>query len=436
MSWQNEVSSLLDDILNDKEPEVTEESATPEPQQPETQEVEEPTPELDDDALEEVAQAARDEALSSQPAKVDPLSPDITLADILKDEATPVQEPEPEAEEVTTVVTSDPSLKVDMSAWSEEVEDSDELSLPSFTDQDLMEAIDVRNFGTLVTLTNRRWHAKKKDRNAALDAAKAAGAAKEAFESHKRLLTGCDEKLKAVHKCIDDARNTHYEMTMPWSTIGVNDHGKRQGGRLLPNTRFFDYVEAMGKYKADMDTKLDEFVDAYPDLIAMVQQKLGRAFDTTDYPKPSVIREYFTLEFDFEPIPSSSDYVGLQEAQAEKLGHALRKKTQQRLENALQDAWAKVYRDVSHAASVLGDPNKSFQKSTIDKLRAHAENLRHCNVTMDKRVEQVRHLIETTLTSHDAKAIREDDVLRRDIAEKAKAVQQVMEGYADKEDKK
>jgi hypothetical protein len=175
---------------------------------------------------------------------------------------------------------------IDESEWSKEVK-VESIKLPEFTSEELMEDLDIRNYGTLVSLNTLRWHAKVRDHRAA----DAAAADKAAFEARKRLLVGADEKLKRVHTAIDAARTEHYKMTLPWSTVGVNDHGKRSGPRLLPNTLFFDYTQKMAKYKQEMDDALDEFVTAYPKLIAIAQQKLGTSFDRSQYPAPSLIKQ-------------------------------------------------------------------------------------------------------------------------------------------------
>lgn len=423
MSWDKDISSLLDDILQDKEPEQVEET----PPTPE-----EAGPDFPDGTDAEGFPGGDERMAVTAP----PLSSGATtLADLLAEDdgdedVTSLVTPAPEPEEAAGDVSKAQLPAIDKSAWSQPVEDDEHVPIPQFTDDELMESIDIRNFGTLVSLTNRRWHAKIKDRKAAKDAAQASGAEGEAFEARKRLLVGADEKLKAVHKCIDAARQDHYSMTLPWSTVGINDVGKRAGPRLLPNSRFFDYVQAMGKYKAEMTEALEDFVTAYPTLIAISQQKLGKAFNVSDYPAPEVIEKHFALEFDFDPIPVGSDFQGLQDAQVEKLSNNLKKKTQQKLENALADAWQRVYDDVKHAANVLSNPDAMFHYTMLDKLLAHVSNLKHLNVVNNAKIEEVRQDIHKAFAAHDVKGIRDDDALRKRLGEEAASIIAKMEAYA------
>ena len=123
----------------------------------------------------------------------------------------------------------------------------------------------------------------------------------------------------------------------------------------MPNTLFMEYTTAMARCKMDMDAKLSVFETAYPTLVTIAQQKLGTAFDPSEYPNPSSIRGHFRLSFDFNPIPVGSDFKGLQDAQIQKLGTALESKTRTMLENAMQDAWKQLYESVQHAHSRLSN---------------------------------------------------------------------------------
>lgn len=441
--FDSDIASLLDDVLQDNEPKKTsglfctectrecdEETFdrnggecdlcvakhTPEAQQ---------IAELEQEGLTTSdAQAVVDaQALSSEPA---PTS-NATLESLLNEETAAIQE------DLTTVVSEDVEAaalpEIDNTMFSEAVEEVT-VPIPTFTSDELMKEIDIRNFGTLVSLTNRRWHAKVKDRKAAKDAADASGADGESFEARKRLLVGADEKLKRVHKAIDAARTDHYRMTLPWSTVGINDHGKRSGARLLPNTLFFDYAQTMGQHKVEMLEALEKFTTAYPTLIAISQQKLGTSFNQNEYPAPSAIDAHFALEFDFEPIPTGGDYQGLQDAQVEKLADALSRKTQKRLENAMQDAWQRLYDDVERAAAALSNPDAMFHYTLFEKLTEHASMLAHLNITQDPRIEGIRLDVKTHLSNHDPKDVRKDDALRKRLGEEATRIFNDMKEYA------
>ena len=352
---------------------------------------------------------------SMDPEMLDAANKGESLIDVLKEGVEKISGAEIE---LTTQPVATPQLKV-------------QVVTPTFTDSEIAEELDIRNFGTLVTLQTSRWHGKVKDRRAALDAAAASGADAGAFEATKRLLVGADEMLKRIHKAIDTARTKHYAMTLPWSTSGSQafaSSGKRTGARLLPNTLFMEYTQAMAKAKGEMDTAINAFVPAYPSLVQMAQKRLGTRFDQSEYPNASAIRERFSLSFDFSPVPMGGDFQGLADAQVERLADRLNAKTSLMLENAMQDAWTRLYDTVTHAYAKFSNPDAMFHYTMVDKLRESADLLKHLNIVNDPTIESVRAYVEKNLTMHDVKEIRKDDSLRKHLASHAKIAVDMMEG--------
>jgi hypothetical protein len=302
-----------------------------------------------------------------------------------------------------------------------------QIHIPTFTTDEIADAIDIRNFGTLVSLQTKRWHAKVKDRQASKDAATASGADSEAFDTHKRLLVGADEKLKRIHKALDVARAKHYDMTLPWSTVSAAESGKRTGARLLPNTLFMEYTTAMAHAKQEMKQALADFIPAYPGLVNLAKTKLGTRFNQAEYPHSSSIGQHFDLSFDFMPIPLGDDFKGLAQAQVDKLADAMQRKTNVMLENAMQDAWVRLHEIVSHAAERLGNPDALFHTTMVENIREQAKLLKHLNVIGDQRIENVRFYIEKHLTMHEAVDIRKDEHLRKTLAKYAKGALEMMD---------
>ena len=405
----DDISTLLDSVFDDD---------------PETPEVEGLTTE----EIEEGLALENDEAvITTDDLVTEPEINDIEalIANAAGEVEEEEPEPEPEPEPDLTQCVSEPSTQVFSKGSGDEV-----VPIPTFTDEDIMDQIDIRCFGTLVTLRTARWHGKIKDRRASRDAALAAKATDAAFETHKFLLAGADERLKKVHKCIDAARTAHYSMTLPWSVVGINETGKRAGPRLLPNTLFMEYTTAVANAKAETDAALNEFEKGYAQDLVTAETKLGNAYNAGDYPDVANIREHFGLDFDFQPIPKGTDFDGIQGQQAQKLAESLNKRTRTMLENAMQDAWKRLFETVQHASERLANPDALFHYTMIEKLKDQASMLKHLNVTKDARIEEIRDRVEKKLTLWDVKDIRKDDALRKVMAKDAQAIFDSMEEYA------
>jgi len=304
------------------------------------------------------------------------------------------------------------------------------VALPTFATDDIAKTLDIRNFATLVTLNTKRWHAKVKDRQASKDAASASDANADAFETRKHLLSGADEKLKKIHREIDSARAEFYEMTLPWTTTGLDDQGRRTGARMLPNTSFFDFIGRLGKRKASMNEALDEFVPEYPKLIELARKNLGKRFMITEYPNVDSIRGHFDLSFDFQPVPASSDFKGLPAQQCQALADALQDKTKKMLENAMQDLWVRAHEAVGRMAERLSNPDNQFHYTLVDNVRSVAHQLKHLNVTNDQRVEEIRAYITQHLCVHDTEALRNTPGIRAQVGEDARTAIRMMDRLA------
>jgi hypothetical protein len=315
-----------------------------------------------------------------------------------------------EKAEVTTVVTQV------FTDTDDRTDDAVLPPLPSFTTEEIAKSLDLRNFATLVTLNTARWHAKVKDRQASRDIAAANDADAGAFETRKRLLAGADEKLQRIHKAIDAARGKHYEMTLPWTTTGVQDIGRRSGGRLLPNTLFFEYTKAMAEAKAEMLAALDEFVPAYPTLVEQARKQLGKRFDITEYPNAESIRQHFDLSFDFMPIPQGDDFKGLPKMQCDALANAIQRKTEKMVENAMHDLWLRFHDAVSKMQERLSSPDKKFHHTLVGNIRDIVKLMGHLNVTNDANVDALRMEAQNKLCVHDVDVLRDNPTIRMEVA--------------------
>lgn len=290
------------------------------------------------------------------------------------------------------------------------------LRMPEFTTDEIAEQLDIRNYATMAKLRVRKWHARVKDKRVARDTAHAEDASEGAFSVYKRLLAGAEDKLKAVHSAIDAARMRHYEMTLPWSTTGLDESGRRDGPRLLPNTLFMEYVATMSDAQRLTQESLDEFVGVYPTLIEAARRHLGKSFDATQYPPESHIRDHFALEYDFQPIPTGVDFKGLPQQQITRLAEHMNRNTRKCLENAMRDVWARLHEVVTNMAERLKDPQQKFHDTLVTNVRETVAMAKHLNPTGDSRMSTVIKTMEDELCVEDAKTLRENLRVRERVA--------------------
>ena len=340
---------------------------------------------------------------------------------------------------VTNLVIGAPKIdlgvKTQMEAFTDEHardgKQGEGTKFPTFTEADVAETLDIRNFATMARLRVRKWHARIKDKRVAHDASVANGASDAAFSVYKRLLAGAEDSLKKVHAIIDSARLRHYQLTLPWSTTGVDESGRRDGPRLLPNTLFMEYVKEMGEAKTSMKASLAAFIQSYPAMMHEARRQLGKSYDETEYPPVSQIEDRFALDFDFQPIPTGVDFKGLPKQQCEALARTLNGNVRKCLENAMRDVWQRLHTAVLAMAERLGDPKKIFHDTLITNLRELVALLAHLNATDSPELERLRARVATDLCAEEPDTLRENMALRALVADNAVQILRTMEriGY-------
>ena len=304
------------------------------------------------------------------------------------------------------------------------------VSFPQFTSADISAQLDIRNFATLCKLKVRKWVGRKRDKGAAKKAESDHGSVDGTYTAYKKLFAGTEDKLKAVNSVLDAARTRHYQMTMPWSTTGMDDSGRRDGPRLLPNTLFMEYITEMGQAKQTMQQRFSELRQAYPQLLQEAQRNLGSAFVITDYPTPDELEQLFALDFEFSPIPEGVDFKGLPAQQAQRLSDALEKSKRACMENAMRDVWSRMHDVVFKLAERLGDPKKIFHDTLVSNVQETADLLRHLNAVNDPHIEEIRQRIQSDLCRFDAKHLRDNLSQRALVARLAQDILESMDHTA------
>jgi len=148
----------------------------------------------------------------------------------------------------------------------------------------------------------------------------------------------------------------------------------------------------------------------------------SKRFDIREYSNASSIKSHFALSFDFQPIPKGDDFKGLPAQQLSKLADMINTKSEQQMENAMQDVWARLYKAVSHMHDRLSTPDRSFHDTMVSNMRDLTALLKHLNVVNNLDIEKIRVYLDKFICPHDAKDLRTKSMLRKQVATHAKNV--------------
>jgi len=272
----------------------------------------------------------------------------------------------------------------------------------------------IQNSAMLVDLNISVWTGRKMDKTVSdeIDASKHTKA--RAGNYHKKLLAGT-ARLDELQKLVATMRVWHYEQTLPWSD---------GGSRLLPMKNFFDYKATLGDYERQFDDAVKDFLLEYDTMVTAAAFQLGDLFNKEDYPEVIKLMSKFRMRYVFLPVPDAGDFrIDVNEASKTELQAQYEKFYNDKLNDAMQDAWDRLHDCLTRMSDKLaGDEKQIFRDSLVNNATDMCELLTKLNVTNDPKLESARKTLESALIGVTATDLRKDDALRLDTKAKVDAI--------------
>jgi hypothetical protein len=279
----------------------------------------------------------------------------------------------------------------------------------------------IQNSAMLIDLNISVWTGRKMDKKVSdeIDASKNTKA--RAGNYHKKLLAGT-QKLEELQKLVATIRIWHYAQTLPWSD---------GGSRLLPMKNFFDYKATLADYQTQFDEAVAGFLQEYPTLVTAAAFQLGDLFDSNEYPDVSKLEDKFKFKYVFLPVPDMGDFrIDVNEASKVELQAQYEKFYNDKLNDAMQDAWDRLHDCVKHMSEKLANSptprmtkeGENYTQIFRDSLMTNAyelcELLSKLNVTNDPKLEQARQALEQAVDGKSAEQLRKSDDMRLTVKAK------------------
>ena len=250
-------------------------------------------------------------------------------------------------------------------------------------------SISIASSAVLVDLNISVWTARKLDRNVSKEIDNSKNTTIKAGNYNKHILAGSDH-LEAIAKLATEIRDWHSKQTLPWSDTGT---------RLLPMDNFFAYKDQLSVYEQEFQTRVNNFINEYPNIITVMAYRLGQLFDRSEYPEASKIANKFNLKYTIMPVPEVNDFrIDVEESIREEMRKEYENAYNARVETAMSDAWARLHGTLEHMVDRLsGEDKKIFRNSLIENALELTGLLTKLNVTKDPKLEQARKALEQSL---------------------------------------
>jgi hypothetical protein len=277
-------------------------------------------------------------------------------------------------------------------------------------------SISIASSAVLIDLNISVWTARKLDKNVSKEIDINKNTTIKAGNYNKHILAGSDQ-LDAITKLANEIRDWHGRQTLPWSDTGT---------RLLPMNNFFDYKNQLGIYEAEFKSRINTFIQQYPNIILGMAFKLGKLFDRNEYPDADKIANKFNLRYTIMPVPETNDFrVDIADDIRDEMQKEYQKAYEGRVEAAMSDAWSRLHTTLEHMIDRLsGEDKKIFRNSLVDNALELTNLLTKLNVTNDPKLEKARQALEQSLVGVTADELRDSQGARQEILAR---VNQIME---------
>jgi len=271
-------------------------------------------------------------------------------------------------------------------------------------------SISIASSAMLVELSISTWTARKLDKKVSTKVDLDSGAKTKVVNANKNLMAGTGV-LDTIVKYAANARAWHLSQTLPWTD---------NGSRLLPMSNFVEYKKQLGELEANYEALVDKFIIAYPNLVSAAAFQLGTLFDRNEYPDENSLKRKFKFTYSFFPVPTAGDFrIDInEEAKAEIIANC-NSAYQDRLNNAMREAWSRLHDCLSRMSERLTDnadgSRKIFRDSLVENGVELVSMLKHLNITQDPKLEQARRELQVAIGAHDLDSLRDNSNAREAV---------------------
>lgn len=271
----------------------------------------------------------------------------------------------------------------------------------------------------LVSLSISQWTARKLDKKATKEVADINRASTSAGRYNKSLLP-LNDLLANVHQKTGVIREKFAKNTLPWGIDGT---------RILPSANYLTFMQDFRKEKGEWQSLVQTFLDNYEDLVDEAKRWLGDLYDEKDYPARDKIVEKFNMDMAILPVPTNDFRVELSSDELTRLQEEMEGRMATVQQEAMMDAWGRLYKHVQHIAEKLADPKGIFRDSMVENAQETCDLLSRLNIADDPNLEAMRREVEAKLVSHHPDSLRNDPDLRQDTAEEARKIMDLMGSF-------
>ena len=277
----------------------------------------------------------------------------------------------------------------------------------------------------LVSLTLRAWKGTATDREIAAQAEEYNKAESGTMRVIKELTP--KHYIQPITHIMGIARQEHYS-----HTVG----GLVRGQHLLATAMFDRYIMIQGEIRDQFWRKVEQFLEAYPEIIEQAPKRLHNAYKESDFPTVKQIKTYFGYDLQFSPVPSTGDWrlEGMQSHDVQKLRNEVQDEVRSMFNAATMEVFERAREVLGRIASQAraykpGPGSGQLRDATIMHLKEMAEIITKMNITDDPELQRVGYEMIENFADCEGEVLRHNEEARLKIAEAAERIMARMPKY-------
>ncbi|HEU5118851.1 MAG TPA: hypothetical protein VFT74_19820, partial [Isosphaeraceae bacterium] len=238
----------------------------------------------------------------------------------------------------------------------------------------------------------------------------------------KKLLDTKHPAFKAVTSIKSKIASLWKDMSLPFPEPGI---------RLIKRDQIEEFVSLMEAYKAELTEAVANLDNHYSELKGAAAERLGRLFNSGDYPENLI--GLFDVSWDFPSVEPPDYLKDLNPAlyEAEKARVAARfDEAVQMAEQAFLEEFTKLVGHLTERISGVGDDGKPkvFRDSAVGNLSDFFEKFRSLNVRSNDQLDELVAQAQKAVRGVGAQDLRNSGDLREKVATELSIVRSALDG--------
>jgi len=276
----------------------------------------------------------------------------------------------------------------------------------------------LANSATLVSLEISQLGLSKKDKDITDKAHQAAGIT-DTRAGYYRKFKIDRLSILAISRAANSARSYHRIMTVPW---GYDRY------RLLPSALLMKYTKDIRALKSEFLSHVDDLVVRWPNILITAQKRLGPAYNQSDYPITSEVKDFYKFQVHFKPIPQDDHFIlKVEEKTLQEMKDSLNVEQHKNMEEAMSSLWHRLYEVVDRMATRLDEKSPKIFKTLVTNIEDLTSILPELNISKDPQLTDMCNDVKNKLCVFTPGQLKKDSRAKSETAKAAKEIRNRMD---------